>query len=123
MSSQSRTMDTTITPSSAGAEADSSQVDKTEQKAHPKSWSRIHPVNIRLSIPFFKDRYYLTLVAGRERRSPDRLNQEKADHPLITRGNVFFLAVLGTLAGIGVWTIFQAISVVILQRLGVAVFG
>ena len=33
-------------------------------------WTSRHTINIRLSIPFFFGRYYLTVVAGKERRSP-----------------------------------------------------
>ena len=36
------------------------------------SWDNSHPVNLRLSIPFFFKRYYLTLAAGKERRSSEK---------------------------------------------------
>ena len=53
-------------------------LDTREQMAKRQSpggtpWSNDHPVNIRLSIPLLAGRFYLTIVAGRERRSAERL--------------------------------------------------
>ena len=63
-----------------------------------ESW-RNHPVNIRLSIPFFGKGFYLTLVAGREKRAKARLKRQKRIFPLHRLGNILFL--LG-LTGTGV---------------------
>lgn len=52
-----------------------------------------HPVDIRLSLPLPFGRYYLTLVAGPERRAEPRLSQERARHPLTTFGNFAFFFV------------------------------
>lgn len=54
-----------------------------------RAWSA-HPVNIRLSLPMPGQRLYLMLLAGRERRRPERLRQERRDHPLRTLGNLIF---------------------------------
>lgn len=52
-----------------------------------------HPVDIRVSMPLPFGRYYLTLVAGPERRSAERRAQERARRPVTTMGNfLFFLA-------------------------------
>lgn len=50
-----------------------------------------HPVDIRLSLPLPFGRYYLTLVAGPERRSSDRLANDRRERPLMTFGNFLFL--------------------------------
>ncbi len=61
-----------------------------------------HPVDIRFTLPLLFGRYYVTLVAGRERRSSARLAAEREAHPLILPGNVLFVAaatVVSVLAG------------------------
>lgn len=60
------------------------------------TWSS-HPINIRLSVPMFHRRFYVTLVAGQERRRHERRKAERSDHPLLTAGNVFFTLGLATL--------------------------
>ena len=54
-------------------------------------WGNDHPVNIRLSIPVFFARYYVTIVAGKERRSRERLASEYKKHSLLKVGNVLFI--------------------------------
>ncbi|MCG8508364.1 MAG: hypothetical protein MI741_03970 [Rhodospirillales bacterium] len=49
------------------------------------------PVNIRLSLPFLKWRFFITVISGGERRSRSRLADERAHHPLRTIGNLFFV--------------------------------
>jgi hypothetical protein len=39
---------------------------------------RDHPLDVRLSIPLVWKRFYLVLLAGPERRSPERRNYERA---------------------------------------------
>jgi len=50
-----------------------------------------HPVDIRLSLPLPFGRYYLTLVAGPERRSRARLAEDRGRRPVVTLGNFLFL--------------------------------
>lgn len=50
-----------------------------------------HPVDIRVSLPLPFGRYYLTLVAGPERRSAERRASESARRPVATMGNFLFL--------------------------------
>lgn len=52
-----------------------------------------HPVDIRVSLPLPFGRYYLTLVAGPERRAEPRLTAERERHPLTTFGNFAFFFV------------------------------
>ncbi len=63
--------------------------------AGDRPW-RTHPVDIRLSIPLPFGPFYITLVAGRERRSPVRRAVERRERPLARAGNVaFVLATVG----------------------------
>jgi len=62
--------------------------------AKPLSWRR-HPVNIRLTFPFFGRRHFVTIVAGADRRGPERIHRERVMHPWHTIGNVLFLLGMG----------------------------
>jgi hypothetical protein len=52
------------------------------------------PIDIRITVPFFWRRYFITLLAGPERRSPERLKSERAKHALWTFANVCFFVFL-----------------------------
>ena len=80
-----------------------------------REWSSDHPVNLRLSIPFIGGRYYLTVVAGRERRSAARRAAERKKHPLATLGNLTFMALVGTLLGVASMIILYQGSIHIFQ--------
>ena len=84
----------------AGAEA-------TAERSRSREWSSAHPVNLRLSLPLLFRRYYITIVAGRERRCAARLAEERMKHPLITAGNMLFLMAIGTTAGLAFLFIMQ----------------
>ncbi|MGE5503617.1 MAG: hypothetical protein ACM31L_04265 [Actinomycetota bacterium] len=60
----------------------------------PVSWRR-HPVNVRVTFPFFGLRYFVTIVGGIERRSVERIRREHRVHPIRTAGNVLFLLGVG----------------------------
>ena len=64
------------------------------------AWTPNHPVNFRISIPLLVGRYYVTIVAGPERRNAVRRRDERRRHPMITAGNLFFIAVLGSVVGL-----------------------
>jgi hypothetical protein len=51
---------------------------------------RRHPVNIRLSIPFFSKHFYLIIVGGEEKRGHERRKIDCEHHPMHTLGNIFF---------------------------------
>ena len=50
-------------------------------------------VNIRVSVPLLFGRVYIAVLAGRERRSRQRLREERAANPLATAGNLVFMIV------------------------------
>ena len=60
------------------------------------SWKR-PPVNIRFTVPFFKSKFYVTVVGGEEKRDAERRAHERHNYPLRTVANVFFFIGLGTL--------------------------
>lgn len=61
--------------------------------AHTPSWRR-YPVNIRIGLPWFGQRFFLTIVGGLDRRNPERRMRERRLHPLRTLGNLGFMAAL-----------------------------
>ncbi len=85
-----------------------------------ESWGR-HPVNLRFSIPLPFGRYYVTLVAGKERRGGDRLASERRKHPLLTFGNVAVFFGLGCVCGLALLALFQLASAHLLTQLGIMV--
>lgn len=82
-------------PPHLAATFDDTQLDAIEQALQARSWQS-HAVDIRLSVPFLWQRFYLVLLAGQERRSPERLAQDRHRHPLWTPGNA--LIVVGGMA-------------------------
>ena len=85
-----------------------------------ESWDR-HPVNLRFSIPLPFGRYYVTLVAGKERRGAERLASERRKHPLLTFGNVAVFFGLGCVCGLALLALFQLASAYLLTQLGIMV--
>lgn len=63
------------------------------------SWD-LHPVDIRLSVPWFGRRFYMVLVAGGERRSSARLKTERRSRPLWSLPNLSFLLIMSLAAGL-----------------------
>jgi hypothetical protein len=55
------------------------------------------PVNIRVSVPLPGWRFYLAVMAGKERRNAARRRADRQRHPLHTVGN--FLFILGGAMG------------------------
>lgn len=82
------------------------------------AWSNAHPINLRLSIPLPTGRYYVTLVAGRERRGFARRAADARRHPLVTWGNVMAIFVLGCVSGLATLALVQLISAHMFQELG-----
>jgi hypothetical protein len=50
-----------------------------------------YPVNLRFSVPFLPRAFFITFIAGVERRAAVRLRQERARHPVNTWGNLTIL--------------------------------
>ncbi|MEE8516083.1 MAG: hypothetical protein V3T02_05525, partial [Alphaproteobacteria bacterium] len=55
------------------------------------NWNGVHPIDIRCSIPIWR-RFYISLVAGPERRSKERRQQDREAHPLMIFGNIVLIA-------------------------------
>jgi hypothetical protein len=75
-----------------------------------QDWSGPHPVDIRLTLPLFFSRYYLTVLAGRERRSSDRLRADRRLHPLLKVGNVALFLVFGSVVGLALLSVIQLLA-------------
>lgn len=86
-----------------------------------REWSSDHPVNIRLSVPFLFGRYYVTLVAGKERRSPERRAAERDKHPVGKIGNIVVFFALGVFIGLAGFSIMQIAAAFVLMRSGAMV--
>jgi hypothetical protein len=56
--------------------------------------TRPPPVNIRLTVPFFYRRFFLTVLAGGERRDASRLKKDRVQNALGTLTNAIFMAFL-----------------------------
>lgn len=80
----------------------------TDATAHPRPAVRPDgrpPVDIRLSVPMLRWRFYFAITGGRERRGAERLAAERGRHRLHTPGNVLFVvaaAMVVYLAALGV---------------------
>ncbi len=85
-----------------------------------ESWDR-HAVNLRFNIPLPFGRYYVTLVAGKERRGAGRLASERRKHPLLTFGNVAVFFGLGSVCGLALLALFQLASAYLMTQLGIMV--
>ena len=57
------------------------------------------PIDIRFSVPFLPHPFFVTLIAGPERRGSQRLIQERERHPLNSWGNLATFVVFSTLCG------------------------
>ncbi len=90
-------------PAGEAASGSADVEDSMEQKHvyAGREWSTNHSLNIRVSIPLGVGRYYVTLVAGKERRARARLAVDRRQNPLDTPGNVAFLAFIVTIATAG----------------------
>jgi hypothetical protein len=71
----------------------------TEQTAAIKrafgsnTWTRKHPLDLRVTLPIPGLRLYMVLLGGEERRSQQRLQYTKVLYPLWTPSNIIFLCV------------------------------
>jgi len=66
------------------------------------------PVDLRFTLPVPGQPVFLSVVAGRERRSPERLQDERRRHPLHTAGNILFM--LTSLTGIYAVALFAMLA-------------
>ncbi|MCW8835289.1 MAG: hypothetical protein OQJ99_02845 [Rhodospirillales bacterium] len=70
--------------------------DGTGTDSGTQGWRR-HPIDLRFSLPFFGTRFYLTVVGGREQRTPERISVERKKYPLRTVANLFFFLGIATI--------------------------
>ncbi|MEH1935379.1 MAG: hypothetical protein V7L14_17115 [Nostoc sp.] len=66
-----------------------------------------HSLDIRVSVPIPGLRFYLVLLAGSERRSQQRLQNEKGRYPVFNTGNIIFLIGFSTILLSCSFTIFS----------------
>lgn len=64
------------------------------------TWTRRHPLDLRVTLPIPGLRFYMVLIGGPERRSKDRLQYGKVLHPIWTPSNIIFM--IGFLAALSV---------------------
>ena len=86
-----------------------------------REWSSDHPVNLRVSIPLPFGRYYVTLVAGKERRSAERRAAERLKHPIVKLGNIIVLFGLGTFVGLAGLALIQIVGISFLKETGLII--
>ncbi len=82
------------------------QADAPADGASQPRWGR-HPVNIRLTIPLPFRSFYVTIVAGPERRSRERRIVERGKHPLFVPGNIVFIFLAGSFVGLAVMALLK----------------
>lgn len=70
---------------------------RAQPKGQERDWGR-HPLNLRVSLPTPFGRWYVTLIAGRERRRKERLIEDREKNPLTTMPNLMFLMSTGIVA-------------------------
>ncbi len=68
-----------------------------------------HPVDLRLTLPLPGRKVFFSIVAGRERRSGERLAVERRQHPLHTAGNILFM--LTSLTGFYALALFATLMI------------
>ncbi|MBK20462.1 MAG: hypothetical protein CMM52_16650 [Rhodospirillaceae bacterium] len=70
------------------------------------------PVNIRMSVPMLRWRFYFAINGGKERRSKPRLAADRKHNPLMTRGNTLSVVLGATtlyLATLGGFLVYASI--------------
>lgn len=74
---------------------------------------RKHPIDIRLTLPVGSHRLFFTLVAGADKRNPDRRAKDREMHPVRTASNMVFIgaAVVALYAIAGVIALLAAMAV------------
>jgi hypothetical protein len=59
-----------------------------------------YPINLRITIPFYRWPIFVTLIVGSEKRGRNRLHNERGQHPVNTWGNVFAVTIALSIASI-----------------------
>ena len=74
-------------PQDVAASFTASQLEAIEGAIENRSRRRL-PLDIRVSIPFFRRRFFLVFLGGPEKRSLERLKRERVKHALWTLTNI-----------------------------------
>jgi hypothetical protein len=80
-------------PQHVAASFTASQLEAIESALETRPRSRL-PLDIRVSIPFFRRRFFLVFLGGPEKRSLERLKRERVKHALWTFTNICTLVFL-----------------------------
>lgn len=105
-------LDRIAEPSAKEADPNVSEEQREPAKptAYPGEWLGKHALNLRATLPLPFGRWYVTLVAGPEKRRKERRKEERSKHPLDTLPNVMFLFSIGIVS----LTLFLTITALVL---------
>jgi len=87
------------------------------QSPGERPWTKDHFINIRLSVPLVFTSFYLTILAGTERRNPERLKRERGKHPLATFGNLLCFGYTGLALALALGALVIAAVILLLRQL------
>ena len=73
-------------------------------------------IDLRLSIPLPGFPFYITIVAGREKRCKARRQQDRKKHPLMKLGNMLLLGYSGATIAIALGSIAMLATIFVIQR-------
>lgn len=77
-----------------------------------------HPIDIRLTLPLGFGRYYFVVLAGKERRSKERLARERAQHPLLKFGNVVLICAVAGVSAVALFAMLELLLIKLLRASG-----
>ena len=104
-------------PAKAAQPASKPAEPRSARNPAPGAWGNDHRVNIRLSIPLLFWRFYLVVVAGKERRGAERRAQERRCHPLFKPGNAIAFGYIGMVALLALGALIGAAVIMLLRSL------
>ncbi len=81
-----------------------------------RAWNGEHKIDLRLSIPLPRFPFYITIVAGREKRCKTRRKQDRKQHPLLTLGNMLLMGYSGAAVAIALGSIAMLATILVIQR-------
>jgi hypothetical protein len=73
-----------------------------------RAWGR-HTIDMRFTIPFLWERFYVVFIAGRDKRAAARRAVDRKSHPLATFGNAIVTIVFILVLSIPAFLIFDAV--------------
>jgi hypothetical protein len=100
-----------VTALASHAGAASREEAPTGQDAAARAWDE-HPVNLRITV---FGRYYVTIVAGKERRSVDRRIAERHNRRLNTLGNTLTALAFSTTVGLALYGLLMTLGLWLLN--------